>query len=333
MLISKNLMLPSRKGNWTEKQTGFSTWRFHPVCMNPWRKKSVTNVWQRGTLKLNSNNCLAESFSWGFSFPISFQLAVQFVSLQKWLDSGDCREAIWTWFGEFGKVVKAPSGFVHRGANLQNRPLPGQRDGTKSDDSQVWLTLHRKNCFPHCFIFGQAQTFETCVFWIHIAQVRQPHFRAHLEQRQHCIRRHFLQGAVRDPGSRRLLRQLRNHQVTVHFPLKALFKPIRVLACWMPTSFPSLLESSIFTFRTSVFRDVMQNHLLQVLSLAAMEKPVSLHADDIRDEKVDVWFATSILCWHVDDLLLVLDESENRYYLPDKNLRSISCSSGCHFLP
>ena len=32
----------------------------------------------------------------------------------------------------------------------------------------------------------------------------------------------------------------------------------------------------------------MQNHLLQVLSLAAMEKPVSLDADDIRDEKVDL---------------------------------------------
>ena len=33
-------------------------------------------------------------------------------------------------------------------------------------------------------------------------------------------------------------------------------------------------------------RDVMQNHLLQILSLAAMEKPVSTKAEDIRDEKV-----------------------------------------------
>ncbi len=33
-------------------------------------------------------------------------------------------------------------------------------------------------------------------------------------------------------------------------------------------------------------RDVMQNHLLQVLTLCAMERPVSSHADDIRDEKV-----------------------------------------------
>ena len=30
----------------------------------------------------------------------------------------------------------------------------------------------------------------------------------------------------------------------------------------------------------------MQNHLLQVFSLLAMEKPVSTKSDDIRDEKV-----------------------------------------------
>ncbi|PAA82009.1 hypothetical protein BOX15_Mlig022703g5, partial [Macrostomum lignano] len=37
-----------------------------------------------------------------------------------------------------------------------------------------------------------------------------------------------------------------------------------------------------------IIRDVMQNHLLQVLSLIAMEKPLSMAADDIRDEKVKV---------------------------------------------
>lgn len=35
-----------------------------------------------------------------------------------------------------------------------------------------------------------------------------------------------------------------------------------------------------------IIRDVMQNHLLQILALLAMEPPVSLHAEDIRDEKV-----------------------------------------------
>ncbi|XP_037069803.1 glucose-6-phosphate 1-dehydrogenase-like isoform X2 [Pollicipes pollicipes] len=37
-----------------------------------------------------------------------------------------------------------------------------------------------------------------------------------------------------------------------------------------------------------IIRDVMQNHLLQILCLAAMEKPCSSTADDIRDEKVKV---------------------------------------------
>ncbi len=33
-------------------------------------------------------------------------------------------------------------------------------------------------------------------------------------------------------------------------------------------------------------RDMVQNHLLQVLALVAMEPPVSLDAESIRDEKV-----------------------------------------------
>jgi len=37
-----------------------------------------------------------------------------------------------------------------------------------------------------------------------------------------------------------------------------------------------------------IIRDVMQNHLLQVLTLLAMERPLSFSAEDIRDEKVRV---------------------------------------------
>jgi len=37
-----------------------------------------------------------------------------------------------------------------------------------------------------------------------------------------------------------------------------------------------------------VLRDVVQNHLLEVLSLCAMEAPLSFGADDVRDEKVKV---------------------------------------------
>ena len=35
-----------------------------------------------------------------------------------------------------------------------------------------------------------------------------------------------------------------------------------------------------------IIRDIMQNHLLQVMALFAMEQPVSLDAEDIRNEKV-----------------------------------------------
>ncbi|XXG41619.1 hypothetical protein AAC387_Pa01g2050 [Persea americana] len=35
-----------------------------------------------------------------------------------------------------------------------------------------------------------------------------------------------------------------------------------------------------------IIRDIMQNHLLQILALFAMESPVSLDAEDIRNEKV-----------------------------------------------
>ncbi|KAG0223609.1 glucose-6-phosphate dehydrogenase [Mortierella sp. GBAus27b] len=37
-----------------------------------------------------------------------------------------------------------------------------------------------------------------------------------------------------------------------------------------------------------IIRDVMQNHLLQILTLVAMEPPVSLDSEDVRDEKVKV---------------------------------------------
>ena len=40
--------------------------------------------------------------------------------------------------------------------------------------------------------------------------------------------------------------------------------------------------------RAGALRDVMQNHLTQVLSLVAMEPPVSFDAESIRDEKVKV---------------------------------------------
>jgi len=43
-----------------------------------------------------------------------------------------------------------------------------------------------------------------------------------------------------------------------------------------------------FYDRTGALKDVIQNHLLQVLCLFAMEPPVSLNERDLRDRKVDV---------------------------------------------
>jgi len=40
--------------------------------------------------------------------------------------------------------------------------------------------------------------------------------------------------------------------------------------------------------RTGVLRDMVQNHLLQILCLVAMEPPISFDADEVRNKKVDV---------------------------------------------
>ncbi|XP_015594456.1 glucose-6-phosphate 1-dehydrogenase isoform X2 [Cephus cinctus] len=51
-----------------------------------------------------------------------------------------------------------------------------------------------------------------------------------------------------------------------------------------------------------IIRDVMQNHLLQILSLVAMEKPASCHPDDIRNEKVKV--LKSMKALELEDVVL-----------------------------
>lgn len=64
-----------------------------------------------------------------------------------------------------------------------------------------------------------------------------------------------------------------------------------------------------------IIRDIMQNHLLQILSLLAMEPPVSLCAEDIRDEKVKVLRCVKPLS--ADDFALgqygAKDESSKSY--------------------
>jgi glucose-6-phosphate 1-dehydrogenase len=43
--------------------------------------------------------------------------------------------------------------------------------------------------------------------------------------------------------------------------------------------------------RAGALRDMVQNHMFQVLTLVAMEPPISFRADDVRDEKVKVLHA------------------------------------------
>lgn len=59
-----------------------------------------------------------------------------------------------------------------------------------------------------------------------------------------------------------------------------------------------------------IIRDVMQNHLLQMLSLVAMEPPISLDAEDIRDEKVKLLRCIPPLT--INDLVIGQYKAENK---------------------
>ncbi|EFA81744.1 glucose 6-phosphate-1-dehydrogenase [Heterostelium album PN500] len=71
-----------------------------------------------------------------------------------------------------------------------------------------------------------------------------------------------------------------------------------------------------------IIRDVMQNHLLQVLSLVAMEPPVSMSAEDITNEKVKL--LRSIQPLRLDELVLgqFVGSKDGKYpgYLDDEGV-------------
>lgn len=54
-----------------------------------------------------------------------------------------------------------------------------------------------------------------------------------------------------------------------------------------------------------IIRDVMQNHLLQILSLVAMEKPATIHPDDVRNEKVSITGAVVVVYSYCRNILYV----------------------------
>jgi glucose-6-phosphate 1-dehydrogenase len=47
-------------------------------------------------------------------------------------------------------------------------------------------------------------------------------------------------------------------------------------------------DRAAFYDRTGTLRDMVQNHMLQLLCLVAMEPPISMHHEDIRNEKIKV---------------------------------------------
>ncbi|CAI0456764.1 unnamed protein product [Linum tenue] len=57
-----------------------------------------------------------------------------------------------------------------------------------------------------------------------------------------------------------------------------------------------------------IIRDIIQNHLLQVLCLVAMEKPVSLKPEHIRDEKVKVRVSNTSLTHFSFPIMPIKDE-------------------------
>jgi glucose-6-phosphate 1-dehydrogenase len=69
-----------------------------------------------------------------------------------------------------------------------------------------------------------------------------------------------------------------------------------------------------------IIRDVMQNHLTQVLSIVAMEPPVSLSAEDIRDEKVKVLRAIPPL--QIDDVIVgqYTAQGDHKGYLEEEDV-------------
>jgi glucose-6-phosphate 1-dehydrogenase len=73
--------------------------------------------------------------------------------------------------------------------------------------------------------------------------------------------------------------------------------------------------------KSGIIRDIIQNHLMQIFSLVAMEPPVSLNAEYIRDEKVKLLRSTPPLT--MSNVIVgqyVGDSKGNPGYLDDKTV-------------
>ena len=73
-----------------------------------------------------------------------------------------------------------------------------------------------------------------------------------------------------------------------------------------------------FYDETGAMRDVIQNHLLEVLALVAMEPPVSFQANEIRDEKAQVMRSMRPIYAH--DVAIETVRAQYRGYLDEPNV-------------
>lgn len=60
----------------------------------------------------------------------------------------------------------------------------------------------------------------------------------------------------------------------------------------------------IFYEQAGVVRDIVQNHLMQLIALTAMEPPIGFEADLIRDEKVKVFKTGKIIQQRIFRIIL-----------------------------
>ena len=74
--------------------------------------------------------------------------------------------------------------------------------------------------------------------------------------------------------------------------------------------------------KAGALRDMVQNHMFQLLALIAMEPPISFAADDVRDEKVKVLHAIQPL--GIDDVRRHVVRGQYAGYTQEKNVPSSS---------
>jgi glucose-6-phosphate 1-dehydrogenase len=74
--------------------------------------------------------------------------------------------------------------------------------------------------------------------------------------------------------------------------------------------------------RAGALRDMVQNHMFQLLTLVAMEPPISFRADDVRDEKVKVLHAITPLT--VEDIRRSVVRAQYQGYREEPNVSPTS---------